>query len=104
MLKTPQRNDGEPGDSYDVKAIAALERQLATDKTPDAPPQEEDLAVNPITSHFAELRKRMIYCVIAIAVLFFLIVSFGAETLVQLVTAPVKIRGSGSSIWGWPKR
>lgn len=95
MLKTPQRNDCENGDSYDLKAVAALERQLAAGKTPDAPPQEEDLAVNPITSHFAELRKRMIYCVIAIAVLFFLIVSFGAETLVQLVTAPVKNKGIG---------
>lgn len=95
MLKTSQRNDCENGDSYDLKAVAALERQLAAGKTPDAPPQEEGLAVNPITSHFAELRKRMIYCVIAIAVLFFLIVSFGAETLVQLVTAPVKNKGIG---------
>ena len=34
MLKTPQRNDCENGDSYDLKAVAALERQLAAGKTP----------------------------------------------------------------------
>ncbi|XOQ51775.1 MAG: Sec-independent protein translocase protein TatC [Succiniclasticum sp.] len=93
MLEKPQRNDEEKVETYDFKKIAAMERQLAAGNIPAEPPQEEALESKPLASHFMELRKRMIYCVIAIAVLFFIIAAGWSDTLVQLVTAPVKSRG-----------
>ncbi|HCJ90516.1 MAG TPA: twin-arginine translocase subunit TatC [Acidaminococcaceae bacterium] len=53
----------------------------------------EEAASKPITSHFAELRKRLIRCFIAVAALFLVIMTCWSDTLVQLLSAPVKQRG-----------
>jgi sec-independent protein translocase protein TatC len=46
-----------------------------------------------LKEHFQELRKRLLYCFIVVAVAFFIIASCFAETLVQLISIPVKAKG-----------
>jgi len=46
-----------------------------------------------LKEHFQELRKRLLYCFIVVAVAFFVIATCFAETLVQLISVPIKAKG-----------
>ncbi|MEG0798375.1 MAG: twin-arginine translocase subunit TatC [Acidaminococcaceae bacterium] len=47
----------------------------------------------PLKEHIRELRKRLLYCVITVAVSFFIIVTFFADGLMQLLASPIRERG-----------
>ena len=62
--------------------------------------QEESVEVEqlqmyekPIGEHLQELRKRFLWCFVLVLVAFFAIASYWSETLVELLSAPVKAKG-----------
>lgn len=57
--------------------------------------QEQDLALyeKPIGDHLQELRRRLLWCIALVLISFFLIASYYAEELVELLSAPVKAQG-----------
>lgn len=48
---------------------------------------------SPLKEHIKELRKRVFYCVITVLVSFMIMVTFYAESLMQLLASPIKERG-----------
>lgn len=67
------------------KPTASQETELAG--TTDIMPQES------LKEHFRELRKRLIYIFIAVAVAFFVVTTLWADRLVQLLSVPVREKG-----------
>jgi len=69
-------------------------RQVNEVTTVNAEMQEaEQAGQGTLKEHFRELRKRLLYCFIVVAVAFFIIATCFAETLVQLISIPVKEKG-----------
>ena len=59
----------------------------------DAMQAAEQEGQGTLKEHFQELRKRLLYCFIVVAVAFFIIATCFAESLVQLISVPVKAKG-----------
>ncbi len=55
--------------------------------------EAEVSAPRSLMEHFRELRRRLLYCFIAVAIAFVMIVSTCAGALVEFISAPVKSRG-----------
>lgn len=77
--------------------METTEKHLTDQQVNEAAISEQEAELKkyeePIGEHILELRKRLLYCVLAVTVLFFVIFGLFADSLMALVTAPVKARG-----------
>jgi len=64
--------------------------KLPTNKAAGSP---EKLCEKPLGEHFRELRQRVIWCAASVAATFFVIFSFFADQLMELIISPVKRQG-----------
>ena len=70
-----------------------MEQQVNNEATVSQQEEELKKYEKPIGEHILELRKRLLYCILAVTILFFVIFGLFADSLMALVTAPVKERG-----------
>ena len=79
-----------------LKVVKAMSENQQANKfalSGDAVQEAEQDGQGTLKEHFQELRKRLLYCFIVVAVAFFIIATCFAESLVQLISVPVKAKG-----------